>query len=137
MNFLRKEFEKLKEYFHNNSLTIFILSCFSLISSLIVGAYGLISKNLNLLWIAVFILMLFCLWLYINKNYIKIKNLFLDDDTYLINTIISIIEIKKLKKLNNINHVKVKELECFYTINNSNPDLQQSKLNVKWQISCK
>ncbi len=82
------------------------------------------------------VLIFFVLCIYINKNYIKITNLFLDKDTYLINTIINILEVKELKQKNNINHVKVKELKCFYTISSTSSNSpQNSMLNGKFFVS--
>lgn len=138
MNFFEQEIERLKEYFQNTPFIIFLLSCLPPISSLISIIWSLISKNPFFIFIAVLCILVYFIIEYIDKknNYINLKSLYLDNDTYLINTITSIIETKKLKQNSNINHVNVDELKCIYKVSKANIDFpQQSKLDVEWVIS--
>ena len=139
MAFFEKEKELFVDYWKSTSLLLKIIDVILPLLSLIGSVYGYIHGNtLFLLSVIIAVVAFFVIIIYrMKRNYINIKNLYLDEETFLSSMIRNITEVQRLKKKDNINNVNVKSLDINYEIYSSSNNSIQSDMNVTWKIHCK
>lgn len=140
MKYFEREKELLIDYFKSTPTLLIIFDLFAPSLSAVGTIYGYINSNTPFLLIALILIVLFFLTkIYrIRRNYVSIKNLYLDEDTLLSDLIACMTETRKLKENEKINKVNVKELDIHFQINETDPNNPiQSDMDVTWKLSCK
>lgn len=117
-----------------------IVPTVSLSATIMATICGYIENNVSILLLAFIIIVLcFSLIVYrIKRNYINLKSLYLNEDTFLAHMITNITEVRRLKEKEKINNVSVKTLDMNFQINEpGSHDSVQSEMGIIWKIHCK
>lgn len=140
--FFRNRLQATTNYFKNTPTFILFQTIFKIICSVVLALGYMLSEIQQNPYILIYILMIvICLLViylfYIERNSIRINDLYLEKDAFLINIITNILEVKRIKTSENINPVEVSELVVNYNIGEPNvkDGISTSDLNMEWRIT--
>ena len=140
MNLFSREKELLREYFKITPILLIILDLGFPIFSFWGSIYGFLNENTGvLLFFILAITAFFTIKIYrIKRTHVNLRNLYLNNDTFLSHMIMNITEVKRLREKEKINNVKVISLDVHFNIINSpNNNNKESDMDVLWNVRCK